>query len=65
MGRLIGVYFGNYLTQRGQFLPCQMAWHGSYFKMRDDDPYSIGKLSPYDVDDDELEIPDEGENIEY
>ena len=33
--------------------------------MREDDPYPIAKLTAYEVDDDELGIPDEEGQMEY
>ena len=42
-----------------------MAWHGSCFKMRVDDPYPIAKLTVYEADEDELGIPDEEGQMEY
>ena len=50
-----GIVCGNFSYKRKQFAPCQMAWHGSCYKLRQGDSYPIAALQ----DSEELDDPKE------
>ena len=61
-------FCGNFYYRRGPFPACQMAWHGSCYKLRIGDKFPIAKLEEVEgindpVDDDKFKCARNGDNF--
>ena len=57
VGRWTGIFCGNFCYARGPFPACQMAWHGSCYKLRKGDVFPIAKLEELEgVNDPDMEL---------